>query len=106
VLVRLAAAPDAAMRMTDLAAALYTSKSGLTYQVGKLEEAGLVRRVEHDTDVRGVNAVLTDAGRTRLAEVAPSHVELVRRVFIDVLDPAQRAAIAEGLGAVTARLTD
>ncbi|MFG2444324.1 MarR family winged helix-turn-helix transcriptional regulator [Nocardia fluminea] len=106
VLVRLAAAPDAAMRMTDLAAALYTSKSGLTYQVGKLEESGLVRRVEHDTDVRGVNAVLTDAGRARLAEVAPSHVELVRRVFIDVLDPAQRAAIADGLGAVTARLTD
>ncbi|MFF2086028.1 MarR family winged helix-turn-helix transcriptional regulator [Nocardia sp. NPDC058176] len=105
VLVRLSAAPEGSMRMTDLAAALYTSKSGLTYQVGKLEDAGLVRRVDDNTDVRGVNAVLTEAGRTRLAEVAPHHVALVRRVFIDILDPAQRAAITTGLGAVADHLT-
>ncbi|MFD4430237.1 MarR family winged helix-turn-helix transcriptional regulator [Nocardia sp. NPDC058497] len=105
VLVRLAAAPGVAMRMTDLAAALYTSKSGLTYQVGKLEKAGLVRRVDDDTDVRGVNAVLTEAGRAKLDAVAPGHVEVVRRVFVDVLDPAQRTAIADGLGVVTDRLT-
>ncbi|APE36364.1 MarR family transcriptional regulator [Nocardia mangyaensis] len=106
VLVRLSAEPGGAMRMTDLAAALYTSKSGLTYQVGKLEDAGLVRRVDDDTDVRGVNAVLTEAGRTRLVEVAPHHVALVRRVFLDVLDPTQRAAITAGLSAVADRLTD
>lgn len=105
VLVRLAEAPRSAMRMTDLAAALYTSKSGLTYQIGKLERAGLVRRVDDDADVRGVNAVLTDAGRARLAAVAPGHVDVVRRVFLDVLDPAQRTAIADGLGAVAERLT-
>ncbi|GAD81660.1 MarR family transcriptional regulator [Nocardia asteroides NBRC 15531] len=105
VLVRLAEAPEATMRMTDLAAALYTSKSGLTYQVGKLEEAGLVRRVDADTDVRGVNAVLTAAGRATLAAVAPGHVEVVRRVFVDVLEPDQRAAISAGLGAVADRLT-
>ncbi|MFE6920909.1 MarR family winged helix-turn-helix transcriptional regulator [Nocardia sp. NPDC057663] len=104
VLVRLAAAPGSAMRMTDLAAALYTSKSGLTYQVGKLEQAGLVRRVDDDTDVRGINAVLTEVGRAKLEAVAPGHVEVVRRVFVDVLDPAQRTAIADGLGAVTDRL--
>ncbi|WP_336081158.1 MarR family winged helix-turn-helix transcriptional regulator [Nocardia sp. SSK8] len=104
VLVRLAAAPGGALRMTDLAAALYTSKSGLTYQVGRLERAGLVRRADDHTDVRGVNAVLTEAGRARLAAVAPGHVALVRRVFIDVLDPAQRAAMAAGLGAVVDRL--
>ncbi|MFD6221310.1 MarR family winged helix-turn-helix transcriptional regulator [Nocardia asteroides] len=105
VLVRLAEAPEATMRMTDLAAALYTSKSGLTYQVGKLEEAGLVRRVDADTDVRGVNAVLTAEGRATLDAVAPGHVEVVRRVFVDVLEPDQRAAISAGLGAVADRLT-
>lgn len=105
VLVRLAAEADGAMRMTDLAAASYTSKSGLTYQVGKLEQAGLVRRVDDDTDVRGVNAVLTEAGRAKLDAVAPGHVEVVRRVFVDVLEPAQRAAISAGLGAVADGLT-
>lgn len=105
VLVRLSAAPESSMRMTDLAAALYTSKSGLSYQIGKLEQAGLVRRVDDATDVRGVNAVLTEAGRAKLVAVAPGHVELVRRVFVDVLDPVQRAAIADGLGRIADRLT-
>ena len=41
---RLAAAPDGELPMTDLAGALYTSKSGLPYQVAQLEKAGLVRR--------------------------------------------------------------
>ena len=44
ILVRLAAAPGGELRMTDLAGALYTSKSGLTYQITQLEKAGLARR--------------------------------------------------------------
>src|SRR5580704_18225362 len=38
ILVRLAAAPGSELRMTDLAGSLYTSKSGLTYQVTRLEK--------------------------------------------------------------------
>ena len=44
ILVRLAAAPDGELRMGDLADALYTTRSGLTYQITRLEKAGLVRR--------------------------------------------------------------
>ncbi|WP_280431280.1 MarR family winged helix-turn-helix transcriptional regulator, partial [Nocardia brasiliensis] len=44
VLVRLEDAPGDALRMTELSAALFTSKSGLTYQIGQLEKAGFVRR--------------------------------------------------------------
>ncbi|WP_330180203.1 MarR family transcriptional regulator [Nocardia sp. NBC_01503] len=104
VLVRLADAPQHSVRMTELADALYTSKSGLNYQVTLLEKAGLVRRESCDTDVRGVLAVLTDTGRARLAEIAPGHVETVRQVLIDVLTPAQQQAIAAGLGEVGRRL--
>lgn len=102
-LVRLSAAPQGRLRMTELADALYTSKSGLSYQIGRLEESGLVRREAAETDDRGVVAVLTPAGRERLAEVAPGHVATVRRAFIDVLTDQQRRAIADGLGAVVAR---
>jgi DNA-binding MarR family transcriptional regulator len=63
ILVRLAAAPDGELPMTDLAGALYTSKSGLPYQVAQLEKAGLVRRTSSPVDVRGVVA----ARRTRAA---------------------------------------
>ncbi|WP_067835343.1 MarR family winged helix-turn-helix transcriptional regulator [Nocardia lijiangensis] len=104
-LVRLAAAPDGELRMTDLADALFTSKSGLTYQVAQLEKAGFVRRAAAPCDERGVVAVLTAAGRHRLEQVAPGHVATVRRALLDVLTPAQQRAIAEGLGAVAQRLT-
>ncbi|MBF6214661.1 MarR family transcriptional regulator [Nocardia puris] len=104
-LVRLSDAPDGALRMTDLAEALLTSKSGLTYQVERLEKAGLVRRTAAPGDERGVVAVLTEAGRQRLSEVAPGHVATVRRALIDVLTPGQRRAVADGLGAVAERLS-
>ena len=40
ILVRLAAAPGGELRMNDLAGALYTSKSGLTYQIKQLDGPG------------------------------------------------------------------
>ncbi|MEV6233315.1 MarR family transcriptional regulator [Saccharopolyspora shandongensis] len=106
ILVRLAAEPDGEMRMTELAQRVVTSKSGLTYQVTRLEKAGLVRRRNCDTDDRGVIAGLTDAGREKLREAAPGHVELVRANLIDVLSRDQLRVIAAGLGAVTRALRE
>src|SRR4029077_9650063 len=53
ILVRRAAAPGGELRMSDLAGALYTSRSGVTYQITQLEKAGLVRRGSSPGDVRG-----------------------------------------------------
>jgi DNA-binding MarR family transcriptional regulator len=104
ILVRLAAAPDGALRMTELAEGLASTKSGLTYQVEQLEKAGLVCRRSCSYDTRGVFAALTDDGRRRLEEAAPGHVAAVRELFIDVLTREQLAAIADGLGEVSRRL--
>ena len=103
ILVRLAAAPDGELRMTELADTLLASKSGLTYQVTQLEKAGLVARRSCPSDVRGVFAVLTEAGRSRLEQAAPGHVALVRELLIDVLTPDQLALLADALGKVTRR---
>jgi len=105
ILVRLAAAPGGELRMTELAGALYTSKSGATYQITQLERAGLVRRGTWPGDVRGVLATLTDAGRRCLAAAAPGHVAAVRSLLIDVLTPDQLAAVADGLGEVARHLS-
>lgn len=96
VLVRLAGTEDGEMRMAELAEALYTSKSGLTYQVGQLEKSGLVRRRNCEL-VHGVFAVLTEAGRAKLAEVAPGHVATVRACLVDVLNEEQLEKVAEAL---------
>lgn len=106
ILVHLADACDHEMRMTELADALLNSKSGLTYQISQLEKTGLVRRRSCTTDDRAVYAVLTPAGKELLEQAAPGHVAEVRRLLIDVLTPAQRAAIADGLGEVSRRLLE
>lgn len=100
ILVRLADAPGEEMRMSELADEVVTSKSGLTYQIAQLEKTGLVRRYRCPTDERGVNAELTEAGRKKLAETAPSHVSLVRSSLIDLLTREQLAGLTEGLSTV------
>jgi DNA-binding MarR family transcriptional regulator len=104
ILVRLCDAPGGELRMTDLAGALYTSKSGATYQVTQLERAGLVRRVSSPADTRGVVAVVTGAGRRKLAQAAPGHVAAVRALLIDALTGEQLTVLADGLGEVARRL--
>lgn len=106
ILLRLRAAERGELRMTELADALFTTKSGLSYQVTQLERAGLVTRRSCPSDVRGIFAVLTDAGREVLEKAAPGHVALVRQLLIDVLTPEQLTAVAEGLGEVGRRLCE
>jgi DNA-binding MarR family transcriptional regulator len=106
ILVRLAAAPDGSLRMTELADSLLNSKSGLTYQMTQLEKAGLTERRSCPTDVRGVFAVLTEAGRRKLEKAAPGHVAVVREALIDVLTPEQLEVLGEALGEVSRRLRE
>ncbi|GAB3660649.1 MarR family winged helix-turn-helix transcriptional regulator [Glycomyces tarimensis] len=106
ILINLDEAPSGAMRMTELAERLISSKSGLTYQVGQLEKAGLARRRPCEWSKSGILAELTDAGRELLERAAPGHVQAVRELVIDVLTPEQRKAIADGLGAVRDRIVE
>jgi DNA-binding MarR family transcriptional regulator len=106
ILARLSGAPDRELRMTELACAVQNSKSGLTYQIGQLEQAGLVRRRNCMSDVRAVYACLTDEGMATLERIAPGHVALVRELFIDVLTPDQLRALADGLDEVNRRMQE
>ena len=100
VLVHLSEADGGHLRMSELAEALLLSPSGLTRRLDGLVAAGFVERAKCPTDRRGAYAVLTEAGRRRLDEVAPSHVAQVRRNFIDRLDRRQLEALSEALGVI------
>lgn len=95
---------DTGLRMSDLADQLVVSRSGLTYQVTQLETGGLVTRSSSSSDSRGVVAQLTAAGRDRVLEVFPGHVELVRENFLNLLDADEIATVRTALGKVVARL--
>ncbi|ANZ40885.1 MarR family transcriptional regulator [Lentzea guizhouensis] len=84
-LARLGDSPTGSHRMTDLADGVVYSRSGLTYQVGLLEKAGLVERAPSADDERSVTVTITDAGRTLLAAVLPGHVEVVSGLLFEPL---------------------
>ena len=102
VLVQLSEEDGQRMRMSELADRLTLSPSGLTRRLDGLVSAGLVDRVRCPTDRRGAYAVLTDAGRKRLEQAAPDHVEQVRRNFVSRLTREQLASLTEALDRVAA----
>jgi DNA-binding MarR family transcriptional regulator len=106
VLTRLSMAPDGELRMTDLAGAALTSKSGLTYQVAQLEKAGYVSRKSCPSDDRGVVAALTEAGWAKVRATAPGHVTLVRDLFRAGMTDEQFDGFATGIAALLSRLVD
>jgi MarR family 2-MHQ and catechol resistance regulon transcriptional repressor len=97
VLMRLARSPGNRLRMTDLAGQTSLSTSGVTRVVDRMDRDGLVRREACASDRRSSYAVITDAGRTRLDETLPGHLELVQQWFIGQLTPDQLAQTLESL---------
>ncbi|TQN32138.1 MarR family transcriptional regulator [Haloactinospora alba] len=100
ILVSLSEADDQRMRMRELADAVIVSKSRLSHQIARLENAGYVRREHCEGDRRGNWAVLTEHGLDALRTAAPGHATKVReRVFDRLSDEQVRL-----LGEITSRL--
>ena len=95
VLFRLSRAPDGRKRMSELAESVLLSRSGVTRLVDRLEREGLVERRACASDARGAFAVITDAGRERLAEAEGTHVSDVRRRFLSRFDPSEQVQLAQ-----------
>lgn len=104
ILVNLSESEGHRMRMSDLATSTLQSKSRLSHQITRMESAGLVRRMNCESDRRGLYAVLTPEGMETMRKVAPHHVASVRRHFIDLLPPDALAALRASLGPVAEHL--
>lgn len=80
-LLHLARAEDGRMRRVDLAELLILTASGVTRLLDGLEQSGLVDRASCASDRRVTYAVLTEAGREKLAEAQRTHVADIRTFF-------------------------
>jgi DNA-binding MarR family transcriptional regulator len=99
-LLQIAHAPGRRVRMNVLADRVVLSRSGVTRLVDRLETAGSVERSACVSDARGQEAVLTDAGVRRLRLAAKTHLEGVRRYFLDRLDATDLASLETSLARV------
>ena len=94
VLHQLAQAPQHRLRMNDLAVGVLLSRSGLTRLVDRLERDGLVARNACPSDARGLFAVLTPTGRSRLADAMPTYNRCIREYFINRVGASELRQIA------------
>jgi DNA-binding MarR family transcriptional regulator len=81
----LARLADSPLTMTELADGVVYSRSGLTYQAGLLENAGLISRGPSSGDDRATLVTITDNGLTLLGRVLPGHIQVTRRLLFDPL---------------------
>lgn len=106
ILVNLSEAEEHRMRMSDLARSTLQSKSRLSHQITRMEATGLVRRENCESDRRGLFAVLTEHGWETMRQVAPRHVDSVRKHFIDLIPPQDLAAYHQALRPVVEHLRE
>ncbi|MEP6639194.1 MAG: MarR family winged helix-turn-helix transcriptional regulator [Chloroflexota bacterium] len=99
-LLQIAHSPGRRVRMNVLAERVILSRSGITRLVDRLEASGAVERAACTTDARGQEAVLTSLGLERLRSAATTHLDGVRRYFLDRLDETDVAALEATLGRV------
>src|ERR1700704_6751842 len=85
------------LRMTDLAARAFSSRSGLTRRIDRLVAEGLVGPTTADGDARGVVVTLTEAGVARVSETVPVPLRTVAELFMAKLDDQELAVLESTL---------
>ena len=102
VLVSLSEAEERSMRLRDLCVDLDWDRSRASHQITRMERRGLVSKHKSEGDARGVVVTLTEEGDRRLQQAAPDHVESVRRLVFDHLNPADIPALQKFMEGVLA----
>ena len=89
------------LRMSELAARTFSSRSAMSRRVDRLVDEGLVRRSSSEADGRGVVIALTETGMARLAETLPVHLRGVSKLFMEQLDDEELALLERALDKVS-----
>ncbi|WP_154796291.1 MarR family winged helix-turn-helix transcriptional regulator [Occultella kanbiaonis] len=106
VLAMLAESDDGVLRMSALAELTNGSLSRLSHVVQRLERQELVRRETCADDRRATNAILTDAGRSRVESAAPGHVRHARTLVVDAVSAEDLATFGRVGEAILDRVAD
>lgn len=102
VLSTLSERPEGTSTLHEQAAKMGWSRSRLSRHATRMEARDLIRRAPDPADGRGCLLVLTETGWDTLRQAAPTHLDSVRRHFVDRLEPEELAA----LGRIAEKIAD
>ncbi len=97
---------DGRLSVTALAAQIGWERSRTSHHTKRMAARGLLDMTLAVHDRRVTEVVLSSAGREALSAAAPAHVELVRRLFFDAVDPQVVLGLAESLETVYENVLD
>lgn len=97
--------PPHRLTPTELMHSSMVTSGAITQRLDRLEERGLVRRSPSESDGRGIQVSLTDAGHKLIDDALPDHVATEQRL-LDPLTPKQRTALADTLRVLLESLGD
>jgi DNA-binding MarR family transcriptional regulator len=100
VLARLSMTEALTMRLSDLAVQCTSTLPRLSKVMVRFEQQGWVTRRPDPTNGRYTLATLTDAGRQKVVDSAPGHVEEVRARVFDPLTQAQQRQLAAAMARI------
>ncbi|KQX05763.1 MarR family transcriptional regulator [Leifsonia sp. Root1293] len=95
VLVALTSESNGTMTISDLAIRIGAERSRISHQARRMATQGLIALQPNPDDRRATDVALTDDGRALLVRASPGHIDFVRSVFFDALNPQQGAQLAE-----------
>jgi DNA-binding MarR family transcriptional regulator len=104
VLTALSVADGGRMQITVLAAQIGWERSRVSHHVRRMSDRGLVSFGLSAADRRVTEVTLTSRGRQALAEAAPGHVDLVRRLFFGGLPTGLTGPLAQALESIYANI--
>jgi DNA-binding MarR family transcriptional regulator len=106
VLVALTSGPAGSMRVAELATRLGWERSRTSHHVRRMKQRSLLDTATSPDDRRATDVRLTAEGWRALHHATPSHVELVRSIFLDALDGADLDRLTDIMERVYDRLID
>lgn len=105
-LVFLSEAERGRLRISALAGRMHWERSRLSHHLRRMSARGLVEKQYCADDGRGAFVAITEAGRGALESAAPSHVRVVRELFLDAMDEGDLEVLGAFLGRVLDRVEE
>lgn len=92
--------------MSELAAAIVLSPSGLSKLLDRMEASALIRREPDPDDARAAFATITPRGRALVRRARASHHEMLRETFARSLNDRDLADLSRIMGRLAASIED
>jgi DNA-binding MarR family transcriptional regulator len=102
----LAEHPEHRMRMAQLADSICYTRSRTTQIVARMERSGYLERGAHDSDGRGVYAIITPRGLDMVKEATRTQRAVAQEYFLRFLDRDEVPRLGELFGEVIRSLSD